>query len=68
MREGWEKVRLGDILTYEQGAKVLALLKSNNNEGLKQYLDSIEEQLLSKGILPDYLYYAILYEAGGCNQ
>ncbi|MAG27143.1 hypothetical protein CMI47_16525 [Candidatus Pacearchaeota archaeon] len=55
---------LNEILTEEQLREVMKIINLSNNdeailEGLKQYFLSIKEQLEAKGLLSDYLAWAV---------
>jgi hypothetical protein len=57
-------MKLGDILTKEQIAETLRIMQLPVNEGeqtkqLKEYYGTFREQLEHKGILPDFLAYAV---------
>lgn len=61
---------LDQILTEEQIKEVYAYLKSERThvegvEGLKRILRKYKKDLRKKGLLPDYLAYAIWYGAMG---
>jgi hypothetical protein len=62
-------VQLGDLLNQEQLDVVFDLITriragSCQPETLKNYLRTQEAELLAKEVLPDYLYYSIIYNAG----
>jgi hypothetical protein len=61
-------VRLGDILTDEQCANTAAILNDFHNRldavpKLKEYFNTLSDQLVKKEILPDYLAYVVAYMA-----
>ena len=57
-------VTLEQLLTREQLDRVQKIINDNSDSikrtaGLKSYFNTISEQLESKGVLPDYLAYAV---------
>lgn len=62
--ENWKRLELGDLLNDTQ-LRVLTDLIRNNPEpeerlrAIKQYLNSIHEDLEDKGVLPDFLAYVL---------
>lgn len=64
--EGWEKRKLGDILTDPQIKRVLAILNSHHDEDtvlkeLKEYFGTIQTDLDAKSTNGDFLAYCILF-------
>lgn len=60
-------ITLGELLTEEQMAEVtriVAMYGDDCTPRLKAYFRSIGEQLESKGVLPEYLAYALPYSLG----
>lgn len=63
-------ITLGELLTEEQMDDVQAIINSHRigdmdcTARLKQYFRGIGEQLESKGVLPEYLAYALPYSLG----
>lgn len=65
----WTKKKLGDLLTEDQIQRVADILNSDIDDiqrvaELKLYLGQFREQLESKQVLPEYLAYALVHEAG----
>jgi hypothetical protein len=55
-------VPLTDILTEEQIEVVMDHIKNETYPQLKEYLNGLESQLTEKGVVPDYLYYVLMYK------
>ncbi len=61
---------LGELLNDEQLKKTCEILNSSNHpplapqtiDALKAYYRTIEPELLTKDVLPDYLAYAVAYQ------
>ncbi|MBK7362719.1 MAG: hypothetical protein IPJ01_10525 [Micavibrio sp.] len=55
---------LGDILNKKELSDIESFFKKNDMVGLKSYLNETElkNRLEEKGILADYLYYALQYQ------
>lgn len=62
--ENWNEVKLTQILEESDFARVeQILLKKDSDEKWKElrgFLNSIKDKLLKRGILADFLYYALL--------
>lgn len=62
---GWRDMALGEILTEDQIARVIDILRVNADDTiqsttrLKEYLRTLDAQLAAKQILPDYLAYLL---------
>jgi hypothetical protein len=61
--KGWKQMKLGEILTPEQIAHTVQVMKSGASEiektrQLKEYYGQFKAQLEAKGILPEFLAYA----------
>jgi hypothetical protein len=59
--------QLGEILTDEQIAEVVKLLNSFDDDfdrcnAIKRYLNKFRDALETKGVIPDYLAYLIVYK------
>ena len=54
---------LGELLTVPELSHIKTLLQTNNEIGLREYLNEAErnKRLEERGILSDYLYYVIIY-------
>ena len=59
MNNDWKTIELGKILTEEQLEDVQILLKNDDWNGLRIYLNKIKKHLESKGVISDYLYYCL---------
>lgn len=57
VNEDWNKKQLSEILDKEDMKTTYKFLKTQNFEGLREFLRSIKDKLEEKGVLPDYLYY-----------
>jgi hypothetical protein len=57
-------VKLGDILTPEQGDKVVSFINAKDKQGLRDYLTSIKDDLDGHEVVPNYLYYMLEYQFG----
>jgi hypothetical protein len=62
--QGWRSVALSKLLTSEQVKCVLTIVNENKNslertQRLKAYLKPLAKELEAKGVLPDFLAYAI---------
>jgi hypothetical protein len=55
----FKEVSLTDLLDKEDLKIVFKLIKKNDWDTLRAYLHSIEDKLIQKGVLPDYLFYAL---------
>lgn len=53
---------LGELLKPEQLKEVLRLLNLGDFSMLRTYLNSIETDLTEQGVVPEYLYYKLLYQ------
>ena len=62
--DGWCTVALADLLTPAQMDHIAPLLRSGDDTGLHTYLRSIATDLEAKGVLPDYLFYALKHVIG----
>ncbi len=65
-----KSMQLGEILTPEQMKGVIAIIKGNHEplariQKLKEHLNQFAAELESKGVLADYLAYAIEYSLQG---
>jgi hypothetical protein len=58
-KNNWKEVKLTDLLDKEDLKIVFKLIKGNDWETLRAYLHSIDAKLKEKGVLPDYLFYAL---------
>ena len=58
-KNNWKEVKLTDLLDKEDLKIVFKLIKGNDWVTLRAYLHSIEDKLKEKGVLPDYLFYAL---------
>lgn len=59
-------ITLGELLTEEQGKEVVRIMAESRDDTemtqrLNGYLRQFREQLEAKGVLPEYLSYAIPY-------
>lgn len=59
-------ITLGELLTpeqCEQARKIMLASKSDAEatKGLKDYFGTLRAELEQKGVLPDYLAYAVMY-------
>jgi hypothetical protein len=70
----YRQMAVKDLLTKDQMARVEEIftqaVKTRASEqqivrALKEYLNTIESELLDKGVLPDYLAYVLLANAKG---
>ena len=64
LHEGWPVTTLDELLTGEQAAEVLRLVNAHDTSGLLVYLESIGDDLASKGVYAAYLYHALCYKFG----
>ena len=62
MPRGWSKVKLADLLTDSQCVEVGKLVAKGDTTALRAYLRAHSSQLEAKGVVADYLYYALVYE------
>ena len=65
--EGWTTKDLSELLDAEQQKsvqKIVAEILAGTAEtkSLKVYLRTQEESLVAKGVLPEYLYYCLVYQ------
>lgn len=58
---GWRAVQLGELLTTEQLLQASVLLKQGEHAQLRSYLDELAPELEAKGVLPAFLYYALVH-------
>lgn len=59
-------ISLGELLTEEQGREVVRIMSESKDDAemtarLKKYLAQFKDQLEAKGVVPEYLAYAIPY-------
>jgi hypothetical protein len=55
----FKQVRIGELLEEGDYNKVVELINDNKWDELKVFLNSINDKLMKRGILPDYLYYCL---------
>ena len=68
MPKGWSQKSLSELLDNAQINRVTAILNGSGDDiaktrALKDYLNQFREQLEAKGVLPDFLAYAIMHVA-----
>jgi hypothetical protein len=72
--KGWRTASLDEFLTEKQIQRVAQIVNENyasseNRIGLlREYLNTIKEEVESKGILADFLAYAIEYHFMGRSE
>lgn len=66
MKKGWKMIAIGDILNDVQGEAAMEIVRRAKSpqeatDLLKAYFESIKDQLVGKGVLPQYLAYAFYH-------
>jgi hypothetical protein len=62
MTSEFKQVVLKDLLDAQDLKIVTAMIKKKDWKSVRVYLNSIKAKLKAKGVIPDYLYYALHYK------
>jgi hypothetical protein len=60
----WKIIKLKELFDSSELNLLLELINENDFKKVREFLNARKEKLKKKGILPDYLYYYLLYKLG----